>query len=153
MFFIFSMGRRDSKATAITLDELGKKVTKLMASEANDSIVVSVGKTDQAVMPYVWLHRNTETDEWEGELGDSIKLGIEEGLLHESDPIQMMGLNEAIMSGIATVEDDGLTRVLNVMPPNKTPKSKKTKKPSEKEHQVEAKRMIDDLFKSLKNEY
>jgi hypothetical protein len=147
MFFIHIMGRR---STAATLDDLGSKMTAAMASQANDAIVVSVGKTDQAVMPYVWIRRDSETDEWEGELGDSIKLGIEDGLLNESDPIQMMGLNEAIEAGLATVEDDGLFQEVRFRSPDKAPKPKESQKLSNEEKEVEAKRMVDNLFKSLK---
>lgn len=150
MFFIHSMGRVSRNATAATLDELGKKMTTLMASEAYDFITVAVGKTDQAVMPYVWLRRNFETDEWEGEAGDCIKLGVAEGLINESDPIQMFSLNEAILNGMASVEDDGPVRVVKLKSPKETPKPKKSKKPTKEEQQLEAKRMIDNLFKSFK---
>jgi hypothetical protein len=150
MFFILTTGRRNTKSTTVaTLEELGEKVTKMMANQANDGITVAIGKTDQAVMPYVWIRRHPDTDEWEGELGDSIRLGIKEGLLNESDPIQMVDLSEAIMAGIASVEDDGPIRTVTI-PANNTPKPKKSQKRSEENLQVEAKRIVDELFKSLK---
>ena len=151
MFFIHVMGRRSKSIAASDLDELGKKVTKEMANKANDAISVAIGKTDQAVMPYVWIRRHPETDEWEGELGDSIKLGIEDGLMIEHDPIQMMGLNDAIKAGFATVEDDGPVRVVSINTEPTPPKRGKLKLTNE-EKVVEAKRMVNELFAELHGE-
>ena len=138
MFFIFSTGRRSKSTTAVDLEDLGEKVTKLMSSDANDGITVSIGKTDQAVMPYVWISRNPDTDQWEGQLGDSIKLGIDEVLLVERDPIRIFGLQEALMAGRAEVSN-----------PPKPQKAAGPVKPSDDELQKQAKRMISDLFESL----
>lgn len=136
MFFILASGRRNKNTTAADLDELGEKVTKLMANQANDGITVAIGKTDKRVMPFVVIQRNPATDKWQGELGDSIKLGIEDGLLEELEPIQMMDIDEAIASGFISIEES---------------KPKKTqKKRSDQELHSEAKKMIDNLFKSLK---
>lgn len=150
MFFIHTMGRRSRQVSANTLEELGDVVAKAIKSQANDALVVSVGLTDQAVMPYVWIRRNLETDEWEGELGDCIKLGIPERSIIEHDPIQMMGLNEAISKGFASVMDDGPVRVVSI--PSEPIKPRKTKKLTNEEKLVESKRMVDELFDSLREE-
>lgn len=147
MFFIHSMGRRSNSDEVETLDDLGEIVTKRMASKTYDAINVSVGLTDAAVMPYVWIRRNDE-DNWEGEAGDSIKLGIDDGLLIETDPIQMLNLNEAIRAGIATVMDDGRGPTVTIHDEPVKTQSKKTNE----ELVVESKRMINKLFSSLRED-
>lgn len=124
MFFIHTMGRRSASQEADTLCDLGVIVDSAMKSQANNAIVVSVGRDDSAVMPYAWIRRN-EDDEWEGELGDCIRLGIEVGSLIEHDPIQMMGLDDAF------------------------PKPKKS---TNEDMAKEAERMVKDLFKSIREE-
>jgi hypothetical protein len=149
MFFVHVMGRKSSRSfSAKTLTGLGTKVEREMADGANDSIVVSIGKDENAVMPYVWIRRNQDTDEWEGELGDGIRLGIEDGLLVETDPIQMLGLDQAILRGIVSVQDDGDARVVSVPPPI----ASRSKKQSEKELQDQANKMVRDLFTRFKEE-
>lgn len=149
MFYIHVMGRKSSRSlSAKTLTGLGTKVEREMADGANDSITVSIGKDESAVMPYVWIRRNQETDEWEGELGDTIRLGIEEGELIESDPIQMLGLDQAILRGIVSMQDDGPVRVVSVPPVAPTVPTRK--KPSEKELQDQANKLVQDLFSQLK---
>jgi hypothetical protein len=150
MFFIFATGRRSTRETAETLDELGKKVMKAMANKANDGITVAIGKTDQSVMPYAMLRRSYETDKWEGDAGDSIRLGIDEGLLIEHDPLEMLNLEQAVEAGIVSVEDDGPLRVVSFND-NPTPAPKR-KKLSNEEKLDESRRMIDDLFDQLHNE-
>jgi len=141
MFFVHVMGRRNRNAAAKTLEDLGHIMTSEMGNLGNSAIVVAVGKTDQAVMPYVWIRRN-DADKWEGELGDCIKLGIEDGLIIEHDPIQMLGLDQAIKAGIAEVVDDVPVVI----------RTNRPKKMSNEEKAVEAKRMVDDLFSSLHSE-
>lgn len=144
MFYIHVMGRKSSRSfSAKTLTGLGTKVEQEMADGANDAITVSIGKDENAVMPYVWIRRNQETDEWEGELGDTIRLGIEEGGLIENDPIQMLGLDQAILRGIVSVQDVSVP--LPVAPTVLT-----RKKPSEKELQDQAHKLVQDLFSQLK---
>jgi hypothetical protein len=150
MFFIFATGRRSTSDTAKTLEELGQKVMKAMANKANDGITVAIGKTDQSVVPYAFLRRSYETDEWEGEAGDSIKLGIDDGLLVEHDPLRMLNLEEAVEAGIATMEDDGPVRIVSVND-NPAPPPKR-KKLSNEEKLDESRRLIDDLFDQLHNE-
>lgn len=142
------MGRRNAAKEADTLEELGEVVGKAMASQANDAIVVSVGLDDSAVMPYVWIRRNADTDEWEGELGDCIKLGIEDGSLIESDPIQVLTLDQAVTRGIAEIAaNDGVLKTVTIKN-----EPKPTKKRSNEEMIKEANRMVKDLFVSLKEQ-
>ena len=148
MFFIHVMGRKNCSLSAETLTELGKKVEKEMKNGANDSIVISIGKDEKAVMPFVWISRNLDTDEWQGEAGDSIKLGIKDGLLIELDPVQILGLNQAIQQGIASVYDDGPVRVVSIKEPESVPHSP----PSEQELQSKANKLVKDLFANLREE-
>jgi len=149
VFFIQILGRRERREEASDLDELGEKVAAAMEDNATNMIVVSVGKTDEAVMPYVWLQRDLDTDEWEGELGDSIKLGIEDGLVKEHDPIRMLGLSSMTRGELDPVEEEPMRfgRAKSKAAPTKPKKVKK--KPSEKTLEKQAKKMIDDLFKNL----
>lgn len=153
MFFIQILGRRERNEEAADLEELGDKITAALNSQANDFICVAVGKTFEAVMPYVWIRRNADTDEWEGELGDSIKLGIEGGLIKESDPLQSMGLWDAMANGSPIVEipyGEPLIKKFKGKPEKTKGKKAKTKgKPSKEENEAEAKRMIKDLFKNI----
>ena len=151
MFFIHSMGRRNCNDEVESLEELGEIVTKRMASKTYDAITVAIGLTNQAVMPHVWIRRNDE-DEWEGELGDSIKLGIEDGLLIEKDLIEMLNLNQAIARGIATVMDDGVGPVVTFHDSPLLKKSEPKKKKNEKDISAEAKQMIDNLFTSIRED-
>lgn len=144
MFFVHMMGRRSTNDEASTLEELGEIVDSAMASQANDAIVVSVGLDESAVMPYVWIRRNAETDEWEGELGDCIKLGIEDGSLIEHDPIQMLSMEQTIEAGIAEVEDFGPVKIVSIRK-QEQPKKKR----SNEELAKEADRMVKDLFTSI----
>lgn len=150
MFFIHTMGRRSRQTSANTLEELGEAVTKAIKSETNDAVVVSVGLTDQAVMPYVWIRRN-EDDKWEGELGDCIKLGIKDGSLIEKDPIEMLNLDQAVARGIARVYNDGVGEVIQINPPTPIP-PKKQKKRSNEELIVEANKMVKNLFANIREE-
>lgn len=148
MFFIHVMGRKNCSLSAETLTELGKKVEKEMKNGANDSIVISIGKDEKAVMPFVWISRNLDTDEWQGEAGDSIKLGIKDGLLIELDPVQILGLNQAIQQGIASVYDDGPVRVVSIKESESAPHSPL----SEQELQSKANKLVKDLFANLREE-
>jgi hypothetical protein len=148
MFFIQVLGRRSKSHTVYTLDELGDVVTKELADMANNCIVVAVGRTDKAVMPYAWIRRNDE-DQWEGELGDCIRLGIDDGLLVETDPIQLMGINQAVARGIAAVADEGSIRVVTM---NQDVPKPPPKKLSNEEKLFMAKNMVDDLFINLRLE-
>lgn len=148
MFFIHVMGRKNRSLSAETLTELGKKVEKEMKNGANDSIVVSIGKDEKAVMPFVWISRNLDTDEWQGEAGDSIKLGIKDGLLIELDPVQILGLNQAIQQGITSIYDDGPVRVVSIKEPESVPHLP----PSEQELQNKANKLVKDLFANLREE-
>lgn len=150
MFFIHVMGRKNRSLSAKTHEELGRKVEKEIKDNANDNITVSIGKDDSAVMPFVWISRNLDTDEWEGEAGDSIKLGIEDGLIKELDPVQMLGLNQAIQQGIASMYDDGPVRVVSIKEP--TENAPRKKKPSEQELQNKANKLVQDLFTNLHKE-
>jgi hypothetical protein len=133
-------------------------------------------------MPYVWIRRNSETDDWEGTLGDSIRLGIEDGLLTEHDPIQVLSLENAVKAGFAEVADDGPVRVVSI---NTEPKidpfkmqcgyfdsngkwvhdpkhgqvgyepttlERSKSKLTNEEKAIEAKRMTDELLRSLHEE-
>lgn len=148
MFFIMTTGRRNRHSTAETLEELGEQVSKAMANMANDGITVAVGKTDKACMPYAWIRRDLDTDQWIGELGDCIKLGIEQGSLVEHDPIQMLSLEDAVKAGLATVEDEGPVRIVELLNEPLAP-PKKTKKLSNEEKVVESKRMVSQLFEDI----
>lgn len=151
MFFVQVMGRSTRISEANTLTALGKIVTKELSSMANDCIVVAVGKNSNAVMPYVWIRRNLQTDEWEGELGDCIKLGIKDGLINEKQPIEMLNLEQAIYRGVAEVYDDGVGQVIS-MRDEPIAKPKASKKRTNEENLIQATKMIKDLFASLKEE-
>lgn len=152
MFFIMTTGRRTRHSTAETLDELGEKVAKAMANMANDGVTVAIGKTDNACMPYAWIHRDVDTDQWYGQLGDCIKLGIEQGSLIEYDPIQMLSLEDAVKAGLATVEDEGPLRIVELLHEPAPQPPKKTKKLSNEEKIVEARRMVTKLFEDIYRE-
>ena len=126
------MGRLASRSKeASTLEELGKLVTKQLADRANSSLVVCVGKDDSSVMPYVWIRRNDD-DRWEGELGDCVKLGIDEGLLIEKDPIRMLSIDQAVAEGLAEVYGEEDVRVISVPYEPPQPKVKKSQPKAKK---------------------
>ena len=151
MFFVHSVGRVSRQKSARTLEELGPIVTKDMVNKTFDAIVVSIGKTDEAVMPYVWIRRNFDNEDvWEGELGDCIRLGIKDGSLVEHDPIQMLSLNEAIKQGLAEESVSGNLRTVRIKSENELPP--KNKKLSNEEILLESKRMVDSLFDSIYDE-
>lgn len=142
MFFIHAMGRRNHSSSAKTLEELGKKMEKEIANNTYEMITVSIGKDDTAVMPYVWISRNLDTDEWEGEAGDSIKLGIKDGLIHERDALEFLHLNKIVQAVMPVHENKSKTKST----------VKKTEKLSEEEMKNEANKLIKDFFTSLHEE-
>lgn len=144
MFFIHIMGRHSRKDAAKTLTGLGKKVAKEMADRANDSISVSVGKDENAVMPYAWITRDRDNDDmWVGATGDYIRLGIDSDMLQEKDPVNMVFLNEAIDQVIM----NELQNLYQEGPKQITPKKSEL---SEDEKNQQATKMVQDLFANLK---
>jgi hypothetical protein len=156
MFLIQVMGRTSKLHKRDTIENLGELVTKLLKSDANDAISVAVErKKDGAVMPYVWLRRDLDNDDqWEGEAGDSIKLGIDDGLIVETDPLEQLSLNQAIDRGIVTIHDEDYLRtfVTNKDEIASPTASSKKEKLSNEEKVRESKRMIDDMFTDIFNQ-
>lgn len=112
MFFVLVLngGRTVENRSFVTMTELARHARSEFKRERADAYIVSVGAMDQAVMPYAWVTR--DEGRWIGGDGDSIRLGLDQNEIAEHDALEMIGLDEAVHRGVASIFDDGNLRTV-----------------------------------------